>query len=415
MARPRNKERRSWAPNLYQSGNGSYYYLRPDKRKGEEGRIEQMGTDFHTANEAAKILNQTLTPITQSVEALVSRIQGGRNDDHPLSVVIDIIETNWRTRVEETKLHGKFAKLPLAPITLKNYLNISARIREEFSQKLPRTITVRDCARFLDLMPDMMRKRVRLIFGEIFKIAMAKGLCEHNPVLATLEIKGIKKKRKRLTLEALKLIRARAIQNGTSWYAYLLDYALQSGQREGDIVKTPRKPFITNSQGIEGIQVRQRKGRNNKGGSNVFMEASTALKETVRNAQSSPVISDWLFHYPTYTGRNTRWRVLTGKQLPEHLVSRYFKELRNQIIADGYKFMTVGANDVEREMERDELPTFHEIRALTAHLARKTSGKGAATNLLGHMDEDTTDIYLEGHEVEETWMPATALNINIAS
>ncbi len=415
MARPRSKERRNWAPNLHQSGNGHFFYLMPNKKDGEEGRIKPMGTDFNVANEAAKILNQQLTPKNESVDVLVARALQDHQKAEPLSVAIDILESDWRTRMEQTKLSGEHADNPLSPVSFHNYTGITKRIRVDFSDKDPRYITVGMCAKFLEKSPKPQRQKVRFVFGEVFKIAVARGMCETNPVLATLEIKGVKKKRKRLTLEAFKLIRAKAVQSEMEWYAFLLDFTLQSGRRIGDVVKVPRNPFVKNERNIDCIEVRQRKGRNSKGGSNVLMEASPALIETVHNAQRYPVISDTLFCYPIYKGRNRGWKHKTGKPLPEHMVSRLFRELRDAVIKDGYKFMTLGADNAMREMVRDELPSFHEIRALTAHLARKNSGKQAAQNLLGHKDDDTTDIYLEGHEVEESWTLATALNINLAN
>lgn len=78
-------------------------------------------------------------------------------------------------------------------------------------------------------------------------------------------------------------------------------------------------------------------------------------------------------------------------QLTVEQLTRTFAEIRDEL-------------GIQSELPSGERPTFHQIRALCAHLCREAGWTTAQiADLLGHEDEKTTEGYHSDHHQQERW------------
>lgn len=397
MARPRKAGNKDLPDNLYVLKNGYFVYYRPDKQKGEQGHSIAMGGERGEAIKAAKILNAELVPASGLANKVLEALQG------PVTKFAEHLEYMRKFWVEQ----GEKGKLSIK--TVKRYLQQLKHIETKFGDRIvdvgpdpKHKISVKEVADFLDSFSVNMRKLYRGQLSVIFQHAITRGIVElgKNPAEATLKV-SVEVKRKRLTLEAFKAIRAQAlpyIQNA-------MDIALQTLQRESDIV-TMNRSNIVEHDGKRFLRVTPEKTKRHN--VHLELEVTPTLDAILHRCFESTVTTlktnqpSYFVHYPFQNGSLRR---MANKPLKGVTLSKEFAYARERAIQAGFKFMVLDDDGKPvREMTKEELPTFHEIRALGAKLYEQAGIDPQP--LLGHTTAQMTRVYLDRHKV--TWVQSTA-------
>ena len=138
------------------------------------------------------------------------------------------------------------------------------------------------------------------------------------------------------------------------------------------------------------LPVRQQKGRRHNTGL-VRIEITpelNALLDRCRDSVESPFI---LHKQPERRSAKLSAKREHPTQLTAEQLTRAFADIRNEL-------------GIQASLPRRDRPTFHEIRALCAHLCSESAWTTAQiADLLGHEDEKTTEGYLSDHHQQERW------------
>lgn len=202
-----------------------------------------------------------------------------------------------------------------------------------------------------------------------------------NPVADTIP-KHVEVQRERLTLEQYRLVHEQAsgpIQNA-------MDLALHTLQRREDIAALR---FADNREGS--LWVRPLKTR--KHGVSIRIELTPELEEIIARCRDG-ILSPFIVHQPYRANKARR-----GKRLSPASLSRGFQLARERARALCPRCFP------DEPVRR---PSFHEIRALGALLYKEAGGDPQA--LLGHLDAETTRVYLDRHQIR--WLVVPALDLS---
>ncbi|MEY3218751.1 MAG: hypothetical protein RIT27_108, partial [Pseudomonadota bacterium] len=120
----------------------------------------------------------------------------------------------------------------LAKKTVQDYKQKIVNIKEQLGNKSTDKITVKDISEFLGKYPPTQSNYYRAVLSIIFKHAIAEGFTDKNPAASTLK-KTTTKQRERLTLENYHAIHAHA----PDWLQNAMDLALITAQRRDDIAQ----------------------------------------------------------------------------------------------------------------------------------------------------------------------------------
>lgn len=358
--RPRKPKYKDLPPNLYpETKNGVVYYR---YRRPDEGSWHPMGKDKLKAVSAAKQLNSMLMQGSD----LVAKVMGDKQEIITLS---DFIATFTLNEIPKRK----WAKETI------NLFNIRVKqINEAFGNKSIDEITIRDVAGFLDTLTPRASNQARAYLVDIFDHAIAKGLCPDNPAEHTIKQRE-EKQRKRHTVEGLKAIR----EVSPDWLKNAIDLALVTAQRRGDILDMK---FEDIKDGF--LYVVQHKTERASDAGWIRFELTPQLKEVINRCRDN-IPSPFLIHRKpdrNIKGEKEHWTQIQGRYL-----TRAFKQAREDA-------------GVYSHLSENEMPTFHEIRALSIHLY-KMEGKDAQ-KIAGHSSADMTKNYQKNHE-EIIWSDAT--------
>lgn len=330
-----------------------------------------MGKDKAKAFAAAKKLNAMLLADNDLVkrviapdETIADAIKVFRNEDVP--------ERGWseRTAVEYEIVIRKIERL------------IGTREVDGF--------TVKDCASFIDSATDSVRGRqtLRLVLGWILQCAIQKGWTDFNPALQTRKPK-FKRKRERLTLDDYQKIWTQA----PHWLRIAMDLSLMTLLRREDVV------LLKFSDAREGALWIVPTKTDTTTELKLKVKLTGELSELLVRARDN-VVSPYIVHRlpekARPTGMRAKSRVHHTQVLPEQL-TRAFADARDAV-----------------GITCENPPTFHEIRSLGGALLRTESGwsRQQVQGLMGHADETTTQIYLDGHDTPWTEVtPGLALPI----
>lgn len=350
MARPRTKHK-DLPPNLYQYKKGGRYYFQ--YRRPDTGARHAMGSDRTAAVQAARHLNNKLTPLVRGTAHLVRRVE------QPRDTVESYVEHFKEVLREKRNRRGK----PLSPKTLKEYDKQLRTLCAVLGARAIPDITRRDITQFLEPLPPTHRNRMRSLAHQLFARAVGEGLIDSNPVDGTLKADEVIH-RNRLTLEEFLAIREAA----PLWVKVAMDLGLHTLQRRSDLVniKYPDGWYLYITQQKTGQRIRIR--------------VTQQLEEVIKLSFDG-VKSPYIIH------REQR----SSTQVSADQLTRAFATARDDA--------GVGA-----KLEPIERPTFHEIRALGAKLYEATGIDPQA--LLGHADPKTTRTYLDRHKVQWTEVEA---------
>jgi integrase len=201
--------------------------------------------------------------------------------------------------------------------------------------------------------------------------AAAKGLCPDNPASNTIP-KLEKKQRKRHTVEGLKAIR----EKSPHWLKNAVDLALITAQRRSDILDMK---FEDVREGH--LYVVQSKTEKTSDAGWLKLRVTEHLGEVITRCRDD-VLSPYLVHR-----RPERKKKREGKdhwtKIDERFLTRAFKDARD-------------AAGCYRDLKEEEMPGFHEVRALSLHLYKRAGKDGQKT--AGHATEGMTRNYQKGHE-----------------
>jgi integrase len=358
VPRPRNKSNKGLPQNLYlDDRRGTYRYRRPT-----DGKWFQFGTDRVKAVDAAKQLNLAFMQGADLVGVVLGE------SAELFTAFLDDYEKNVLPPRE------------LSKGTLGLYAVHFRRFRREFEGKAVDQISIRMIAQMLDLLTPRTANQCRALLIDIFNHAAAKGLCPDNPAASTIN-RIEKKTRKRHTVDGLKAIREKA----PAWLQNAIDLALITAQRRTDILAMK---FEDVKDGY--LYVVQQKTSKASDAAWIRFRVTPELQRVISHCRDN-VVSPFLVHRRPDRKRQKQAETKEHwTKVEERYLTRAFKDAREA--ADCYK-----------GWKEEEMPGFHEVRALSLHLYKKAGKDGQ--KIAGHASEGMTKNYQKEH-AEVIWSEA---------
>lgn len=254
------------------------------------------------------------------------------------------------------------------------------RFRKAFEGKAIDQITIRMIAELLDSVTPRTANQCRALLIDIFNHAAAKGLCPDNPAMSTIS-RIEKKARKRHTVEGLKAIR----EKSPAWLQNAIDLALITAQRRTDILSMK---FEDVKDGY--LHVVQQKTAKASDMAWIRFRVTPELQRVISHCRDN-IVSPFLIHRrPERKKQKQAETKEHWTKIEERYLTRAFKEAREA--ADCYK-----------GWKEEEMPGFHEVRALSLHLYKKAGKEGQ--KIAGHASEEMTKNYQKDH-AEVVWSEA---------
>ncbi len=360
-ARPRKRKHKGLVTNLYLR-KGIYYYRRPDN-----GKEFSMGRNLKMAKEAAIELNNRLMPSADLVATVMGLADISIND---------ACDEFQQVRIDDDPR--------LAPSTKKEKTYRLNRIRKDLGHYDIAKFTTADVANWLENIKGDAYRQHRTTLSQVMDFAQTRGWIHKNVVSPTLSHDvHYKKVRKRLTVEQYQAVRGFA----EPWLQVAMDLALLTCQGRTEIVNMAFDHIEDDTLYV----VRQKTYRKTETAYIAISITPTLAKVIERSRQLPPASPLMVHRRPERMQKSTRhgnWSVTAS------YLSKAFQKARDQV------------SSIAR-MPEEERPTFHEIRALGAHLMEKAGVKKAEVQaLLGHADESMTEVYLAGHD--QKWISAVA-------
>lgn len=352
MPRHRKKRNRDLPVNLYETGNGFYRYLHPDTK-----RWLGMGSNRQQAIIDAHKLNAALLPASDRVAKILK----------PRKTFGQFLDT-WQQDI--------MPAMDLADETIKDYKRKLPHIRKVLSRIPVDSVTVKDCADFLDQYPNKQSNNYRALLSVIFKHAIAKGLCSKNPADDTLK-KKVKRMRDRLSLEAFNAIHA----HSPFWLQNAMDLALLTLQRRHEIAAMR---WADIKDGV--IWIQQQKVEK-YGTGNVKIHITPTI-QTILNRCKDGIESTHIIHRIPDRVEKVEGRTDFTAVLPDYITKEFAKARKSSQFFPSDK-------------PARTLPTFHEIRSLGGYLYESQGvPRDVVQSMYAHSKKETTDLYLDRGEIQ---------------
>jgi integrase len=264
------------------------------------------------------------------------------------------------------------------------------RLKEDLKTESVYDFTVRSAAEYLDknfTKNSYVKHRGSL--RELFDFAKRKGLYDkENPVSAT-ESKTKQsniKIRQRMTLQQYKELHAAA----PDWLKNAMDFSLITLQGRSEVVSAKFADIDEEKKTIRII----RKKTDKHEWAFLELEISPQLDEVIKRCRASNIASPFIIH-----------------RQPERINPDKSKEHWSQILPN---FLSKGVNETRAELssfknlEKEEMPSFHEIRSLGSYLYSKAgfNNEEYVQPLMAHADVEMTKKYQSGHQI--TWTKVRA-------
>ncbi len=350
-------------------GKTYYRYLLPD------GQYSALGTDREEAIQQANALNKIREERRRNRGA-VSFARGRK--------MLSLLDT-----FEPVKLRSTRSKA-----TTKEWARKFKRYREWMGDWNVDRVSVLNLDTLLEeKAPDYDPYRQhRLLLIEVFAYALGKGWRREtngNPAKALLPPRLARieksKTRQRLNVEEFNKIRVHA----KPWLQLAMDLALGIGIRRGDICHLKLESF---QQGY--LKFIPQKTSDLPHPAALKIKLGPSLKDIESRSRNLGPLSPYFLH-----ANNSFVRCDPAKErehwtqvLPEQL-SRHFASARKAAMIEDAELF--------KDYDKNELPGFHEIRSLCARQYEKLEWpKGHIQTLLGHADEEMTQLYLRTGEVQ---------------
>ncbi|AMH18656.1 recombinase [Hafnia paralvei] len=377
-ARPRNREYRHLPDFLNFDKDRQRYILTLIS-----GKRKTIGTDRAYAIAVAKEYNLRMRPnVAVSLESII-REEGGINGEaKPLSEHLDRLMK--RIIIDEKP----------AQSTLADWNNDLVRVKEYFSDIAACDINLEHVngfiARYHTASSANVQNRKVLFLKKIFSYAMDESLMFDNPATRKKMRRTDQKQRRRLSLDDYMRIRGAA----ALWLRTAMDLALQTAQARLEVsrikysIKEPKEGLCgcvwlpCEQNGVFGTLYIHRQKVKHKEASHVAIPIGHQLKEIIESSRDN-IASPYVVHrLPDKRSNDISKEVKHPTQVAPDYLSRAFSALRDQV--------GVGEN-----LPMEQRPTFHEIRALAAHLFEKQGIDPQAR--MAHSDAKSTKIYTQDH------------------
>jgi hypothetical protein len=376
-ARPRKRENRN-LPDflLFDKATGQYRFtLITGKRKS-------IGTDRVMAIAIAKEYNLRMRPETApSVESLIRDSGGFNGEAKPFAEHVDRIMS--RAIADEKPSQS----------TLEDWRNDVIRVKEYFVDISACDIELEHVNQFInryhsDSSANVQNRKVSFL-KKLFSYAVDESLMLDNPASRKKMRRVDEKKRKRLPFDIFISIRNAA----EPWLRTAMDLALQTTHARLEVsrikysIKEPKNGvcgcvWVEHPEnGIYGTLYIHRQKVQKKEASHVAIPIGEELKRIIEDSRDS-VASPYVVHRIPERNNKRSKEVSHPTQVAPDYLSRSFSALRDKL----------GLCD---HLPMDERPTFHEIRALAAHLfdSQGIDPQGR----MAHSDAKSTKIYTSNH------------------
>ncbi|EIV7481107.1 phage integrase SAM-like domain-containing protein [Escherichia coli] len=376
-ARPRKRENRN-LPDflLFDKATGQYRFtLITGKRKS-------IGTDRVMAIAIAKEYNLRMRPETvPSVESLIRDSGGINGEAQPFSDHVDRIMA--RAVADEKP----------SPSTLDDWNNDVLRVKEFYTDIPACDIELEHVNQFInryhaDASANVQNRKVSFL-KKLFSYAVDESLMMDNPAARKKMRRVEEKKRKRLPLDIFITMRNAA----DPWLRTAMDLALQTTHSRLEVsrikysIREPKNGVCgcvwldEPENGIYGTLYIHRQKVQKKEASHVAIPIGGELKRIIDDSRDS-VASPYVVHRIPERNNKRSKEVSHPTQVAPDYLSRSFSALRDKL----------GLCD---HLPLDERPTFHEIRALAAHLfdSQGIDPQGR----MAHSDAKSTKIYTSNH------------------
>lgn len=362
-------------------------YLYHDHKAGYrftliDGTRTSLGHDRTMAIAIAKEYNLRMRPIMGiSVESLVRRSGGQRGEYKPLSEYIDRLVK----RIIEDERPSVDSRDTL--------MNDAERAKDFFSDVVGMDITLDHVNAYItryhsDASANVQNRKVSFL-KKLFAYAMDESLMDDNPAGRKRMRKTASKERRRLTLEQYKQIHAAA----PLWLQTAMDLALQTTHARLEVsrikynVKKPDEGkcgcvwYQEPKNGIYGVLYIHRQKVEKKEASHVAIPIGDELKKIIDRSRDS-VASPYVVHRIPDRMNELSKEVTHRTQITPDYISRSFSKVRDLV-------------GVASTFPVEQRPTFHEIRALAAHLIDKMGISPQAR--MAHTDAESTKVYTANH------------------
>ncbi len=233
---------------------------------------------------------------------------------------------------------------------------------------------------------------------KVFDYLVDESAMETNYADRKKTKKKEEKTRQRLTLDDYLKIHERA----DLYLQVAMELAIQTTHASLEITRIKYTectmydiPKMSNGLVVYGIMRIQRQKVQKLESSYVEIPITQAIKNTIDKSRSDKLVCPYVVH------RVGRYRSQIGKgcdhpfQVSSKYLSRAFSDLRDKL-------------GLYSQLNKEERPTFHEIRALAAKMFKDIGISPSAR--MAHANEKTTEIYTENH-VEWTRVPAAELKV----
>ncbi|MFE8049268.1 phage integrase Arm DNA-binding domain-containing protein [Brenneria goodwinii] len=391
-ARPRKRENRALPDHLYfDKSTGIYRFTLIT------GKKKSIGKDRAIAIAIAREYNYQMRPeLNVSVETLL-RDSGGRvGESLPFSVHVDKIMT--RTVADEK---------PSAN-TLADWNNDAARVKAFFSDIASCDIELEHVNAYIqhyhaDASANVQNRKISFL-KKLFSYAVDESLMMDNPASRKKMRRIEEKKRQRLSLDNFMTIRRAA----APWLRTAMDLALQTTHARLEIsrirysIREPKNGVCgcvwldQPINGIYGTLYIHRQKVQKKEASHVAIPIGDELKRIIDDSRDN-VASPYVVHRIPDRNIKRSKEVAHPTQVAPDYLSRSFSKLRDQL-------------DLYDHLKIEERPTFHEIRALAAHLF---DNQGIdPQSRMAHSDAKSTKIYTQNH-IDWIVVPHGEINYNM--
>lgn len=376
-SRPRRRENRHLPDLLYfDKATGVYRFtLVTGKRKS-------LGSDRAMAIAIAREYNNRIRPETSvSIDSLIWESGGIQGEALPFAEHVNRImaraikdeqpsestQDDWNN--DATRVKEFFDKIPACDIELEH---VNAYIKEYHA----------------DSSANVQNRKVSFL-KKLFSYAVDESLMLDNPATRKKMRRIEEKKRQRLSFDNFMIIR----RSAAPWLRTAMDLALQTTHARLEVsrirysIREPKNGVCgcvwldQPLNGIHGTLYIHRQKVQKKEASHVAIPIGDELKRIIDDSRDN-VASPYVVHRIPERNVKRSKEVTHPTQVAPDYLSRSFSKLRDQL----------GLSD---HLEMEERPTFHEIRALAAHLF---DNQGIdPQGRMAHSDAKSTKIYTQNH------------------
>lgn len=377
-ARPRKKQYNSLPEYLFfDKSKGVYRFILVT------GKKKSLGSKRELAIAIAREYNLQMRPKNLIfVDSLIQESGGKNGEAKPFAIYVEKI------------MNRVIADEKPAPNTLADWNNDSVRVKEFFKEIPACDIDLEHVNKYIqhyhaDASANVQNRKISFL-KKLFSYAVDESLMFDNPATRKKLRRPEEKKRRRLSFSDFIKIR----DSAELWLKTAMDLALQTTQARLEVsrirysIRAPKEgecgcmwyPEPVNN--IYGMLYIHRQKVQHKEASHVAIPIGYILKEIIDKSRDN-IASPYVVHRLPLKNSNPQSKeVRHPTQVAPDYLSRSFSSLRDRV-------------GVASSFPLDERPTFHEIRALAAHLFESQGMDPQAR--MAHSDAKSTKAYTQNH------------------